>query len=165
MELKLALFDESPTNPSRNCVLFDNADRIRAALQKLDPKATEKRKFVVLKNEKAIYLVFGPKFVDGKDHPDFYMHRDLRQIGLHFLDRDGKEKYQISGGGLATFQRAMFGDPLWEAELGGYSSDYGVWDRCVLEHQQTVADWLGMRTCFSWRGHIYPTEFLKKRGL
>lgn len=154
-ECKLALLNDM----ARNCVLESTAERLLSKLKEAEKTYVESRKFVVLKNEKTMYLAVGPVFVDGKNNPSYYLHRDLRQAVLHFLDRDGRKRYQISGGGqIALKYETFMGGEGWVVHLGGSSSDYGPYDPAVLLEHNAVADWFGLETRFRWEDRAYPTR-------
>ncbi len=158
IELKIVLFDCSmkERNPSK-VVALDHSKPVHVRLASLPQGSSDARKFLVLKNAKRMYLVVGPKFVDDRQSSDFYFHKELRQIALHILDRDGSKKYQISGGGTVGFYYWEH-QKDWAAEFSGSSSDYGTYDPGVLLHMQAIAEWLNMPAIFEWRDRRDPAK-------
>ncbi len=158
MEMSLRLLDCEFKNPHYRPVLLEDSKELLASfLKRIAVTETSTRKFIVLKNDKKVYLVVGPDFVDKADHATYYFHRDVRQVALHILDKDNKDRYQIAGGGTLGIKYKDFMGG-WFAEFGGSSSDYGTYDPSVLLHTRAIADWLGLKTLFSWSGRAEPTK-------
>ncbi len=157
MEISLRLLDCDFKNPNYRPILSDDSKELLASLKRIAVTETRTRKFIALKNDKKIYVVVGPELVDNENHPSFYKHRDLRQAALTILDKDGKGKYQITGGGSITFEYKDYMKG-WFAEWGGQSMDYGVYDPSILAHTHYIANWLELPINFNWRDRGTPSK-------
>ena len=156
----IILFDCSVEESDPNNVrALQDAKVIHKALAVLPPNTDNERKFIVLKNDKKVYLVFGPEFSDeGRDNPMFYTHSKLRNLALHVLDKDGSHRYQIKGGGLVAFVREPTLKNDWMARFGGSSRDHGVYDSTILPYSKVITDWFGLPTVFEWKDVRRPSS-------
>jgi hypothetical protein len=160
MEPTIVLLNCSLDKKDKNNVeFFQNSGLIHEGLGKLSQKRgtqVQVRKFIVLRNDKEVYIVIGPEFDEyNSQDPRFYTHKTLREVALFVLDKDGSHRYQIKGGGKITF--------LWSTErssfianFGGESRDYGTYDPVVLPYSRLIATWLKMVTTFEWRDRREP---------